>query len=178
MAPDLNVPSFTTLSFHAMATVAGAEIQKHSPSLVVGSSLGALVALEAARGRYKADIPLVLIAPALGFGRRWTENLPEGDPIPFFHFGENREIPIERRFFDEMIGVDADRDPPEVPVTVVMGTQDESVPFELVEGVWKRWEVSGRLVPGSRFVSVPYGDHGLVAHADLLAEEIRSAALP
>ena len=159
-----------------MAEAAGAEITKRSPAVVVGSSLGALVALAAVGIGHSA--PLVLIAPALGFGRRWTEKLPPGDPLRFFHFGEERELPIHRRFFEEMAAVDVDRHPPEVAVTVIMGTQDESVPLELVQDVWKRWEVSGRLVPGSRFVSIPGGDHGLVGHADLLAEETRASALP
>ncbi len=31
------------------------------------------------------------------------------------------------------------------------------------------------LVPGSRFVEIPAGDHGLTAFADILAREIRRA---
>jgi pimeloyl-ACP methyl ester carboxylesterase len=176
VAPDLNIPSFERLNFKKMSKVAVWEIKKHAPAVVVGSSLGALVALEATQST--SQVPLVLIAPALGFGGRWTEKLPPGDPLTFFHFGENKELPIHRSFFEEMAEVDVDRNPPEVVISVIMGTQDESVPFELVQEVWKRWEVSGRLVPGSRLVSIPYGDHGLVAHADLLADEIRAAALP
>jgi uncharacterized protein len=175
VAPDLNVPSFEKLSFEAMSEAAAAAITKHSPAVVVGSSLGALVALQAIRIGHR--VPLVLIAPALGFGKRWTEKLPPGDPLRLFHFGENKELPIHRGFFEEMSGVDADRYPPEVAVTVIMGTKDESVPVDLVEEVWKRWEVSGRLVPGSRFISVPGGDHGLVDHVGLLGDEIRSAAM-
>ena len=175
VAPDLNVPSFERLSFEAMSETAAAAIAKHSPAVVVGSSLGALVALQAIRIGQAA--PLVLIAPALGFGKRWTEKLPPGDPVTFFHFAENRELPIHRSFFEEMATVEVDRHPPEVGVTVIMGARDESVPPELVEAVWKRWEVSGRLVPGSRFVAVPGGDHGLVDHAGLLGDEIRASAM-
>ncbi|HEY6929772.1 MAG TPA: YqiA/YcfP family alpha/beta fold hydrolase [Thermoanaerobaculia bacterium] len=175
VAPDLNVPSFERLSFEAMSETAAAALTKHSPAVVVGSSLGALVALQAVHIGHA--VPLVLIAPALGFGTRWTEKLPPGDPVRFFHFGENRELLIHRGFFEEMAGVDVDLYPPEVAVTVVMGTRDDSVPVDLVEGVWKRWEISGRLVPGSRFVSVPGGDHGLVDNVGLLANEIRSAAM-
>ena len=175
VAPELNVPSFEKLSFESMSEAAAAAIAKHSPAVVVGSSLGALVALQAIRVGHAA--PLVLIAPALGFGKRWTEKLPPGDPMRFFHFGENKELPIHRGFFEEMAAVDVDRYPPEVAVTVIMGARDESVPPELVEEVWKRWEVSGRLVPGSRFIVVPNGDHGLVEQVDLLGEEIRASAI-
>jgi uncharacterized protein len=175
VVPDLNVPSFAMLSFEEMSETAAAAITKHSPAVVVGSSLGALVALRAIRIGHAA--PLVLIAPALGFGKRWTEKLPPGDSVTLFHFAENKELPIHRGFFEEMAAVEVDRYPPEVGVTVIMGTRDESVPAELVEAVWKRWEVSGRLVPGSRFIAVPGGDHGLVDHAGLLGDEIRASAM-
>jgi uncharacterized protein len=175
VAPDLNVPSFEKLSFEAMTKVAAKEIERRLPAVVVGSSLGALVALEAARPA--KGIPLVLIAPALGFGGRWNEKLAPGDPVMFFHFDKERELPIHRRFFDEMAAVTVDRNPPESLVTVIMGAKDESVPYELVQNVWKSWEVSGLLVPGSRFITVPDGDHGLVENVNLLADEVRVAAL-
>jgi pimeloyl-ACP methyl ester carboxylesterase len=150
------------------------EMKKHLPAVVVGSSLGALVALEA--GRTALAAPLVLIAPALGFGSRWTEKLPPGEAIPFFHHGEGKDLLVHRRFFEAMAGVDADTDPPATPVTVIMGRRDESVPFSLVSDVWTRWEKSGRLAGGSRFVEIPEGDHGLTAYVDQIAEEIVSAA--
>ncbi len=171
IAPDLNIPSFQKLDFKAMARVSFWEVKKHLPAVVVGSSLGALVALETARVALKA--PLVLVAPALGLGERWVEELAPGDPLLFFHHGEGRELPIHRRFFEEMTRVEADREPPPVPVTVLMGRRDESVAFETVHEVWKRWEESGRLVPGSRFIEIPEGDHGLVDFADSIAGEIR-----
>jgi pimeloyl-ACP methyl ester carboxylesterase len=146
------------------------EIKKQMPAAVVGSSLGALVALDAARIALHA--PLLLLAPALGFGSRWIERLPPGDPIPFVHHGEQREIAIHRRFFEQLARVDADRDPPDVPVVVIMGRHDESVPFDLVRGVWNRWEMSGRLAAGSRFVEIADGDHSLIEHVGRIAEEI------
>lgn len=157
-----------------MSRITTWELRKHLPAVFVGSSLGALVALEA--GRTALAAPLVLIAPALGFGGRWIEKLPPGDTLPFFHHGEERELLIHRRFFEDMARVDADREPPATPVVVIMGRRDESVPIDLVRGVWKRWEASGRLREGSRFVEIPEGDHGLTAHVDRIAEEILAAA--
>jgi pimeloyl-ACP methyl ester carboxylesterase len=174
IAPDLNIPSFERLDFRAMSRISLWEMKKQLPAVVIGSSLGALVALEA--GRTALAAPLVLIAPALGFGSRWTEKLPPGETVPFFHHGEGKELLIHRRFFEAMAGVDADRDPPAMPVTVIMGRHDESVPFSLVSDVWTRWEKSGRLLEGSRFVEIPEGDHGLTAFVDRIAEEIGSAA--
>ena len=144
-----------------------------NPTVVIGSSLGALVALEAARRGIRA--PLVLVAPALGFGARWTEKLAPGDPVRFFHHGANRELSIHRRFFEQMAAVDVDRDPPAVPVTVVMGEKDESVPYEGVRDTWRRWEASGRLAAGSRFLAIPGGDHGLVDHVATIADAVRAA---
>jgi uncharacterized protein len=174
LAPDLNVPSFERLDFKAMTRIATWEVRKRMPAVLVGSSLGALVAL--AVGRIALRAPLVLVAPALGFGVRWREALPAGDPVQFFHHGAGQELSVHRRFFEEMARVDADREPPEVPVTILMGRRDESVPFESVVNVWSRWEASGRLVPGSRLVEIPEGDHGLLAHVDRIAEEILSSA--
>ncbi len=173
LAPDLNRPSFERLDFDEMAGEAVRAATTDSPSVVIGSSLGALVALEAARRGVHA--PLVLIAPALGFGARWTEKLAPGDPVRFFHHGENRELSIHRRFFEQMAAVDVDREPPPVPVTVVMGERDESVPFEGVRETWRRWSASGLLAAGSRFVALPGGDHGLVDHVATIADAVRKA---
>jgi pimeloyl-ACP methyl ester carboxylesterase len=171
VAPDLNQPSFAKLDFEQMVDAATAAADAEKPAVVVGSSLGALVALEAARRGVRA--PLVLVAPALGFGPRWTEKLAPGDPIPFFHHGAGREIPIHRRFFEQMATRHSEGDPPPQPVVVVMGERDESVPFHGVETVWRGWESSGRLAPGSRFVAIPNGDHGLIDFVDRIAEEVR-----
>ena len=174
LAPDLNVPSFERLDFRAMSRLAAWEMKKHFPAVVVGSSLGALVALAA--GRSAPVAPLVLIAPALGFGNRWTEKLPPGENPAFFHHGDGRDLTIHRRFFEDMAGADWDRDPPETPVVVIMGSSDDSVPFDGVRRVWERWEASGRLRQGSRFVEIPGGDHGLIDHVGLIAGEILAAA--
>ncbi|HJW14356.1 MAG TPA: YqiA/YcfP family alpha/beta fold hydrolase [Thermoanaerobaculia bacterium] len=173
VAPDLNIPSFEKLDFRAMARFSVWEMRKHLPAVVVGSSLGALVALQA--GRAAPIAPLVLIAPALGFGRRWVDALPPGDAVAFFHHGEEREVRVHRRFFEEMARAEPDREAPATPVTVIMGRQDESVPFDLVREVWNRWETSGALREGSRFVEIPDGDHGLTAHVGRIADEILAA---
>ncbi len=174
VAPDLNAPSFQRLDFKAMTRIAVWEARIHRPDVLVGSSLGALVALEAVlRG---VPVPLVLIAPALGFGARWTEKLPERKTLTFFHHGEGREMPIHRDFFERMSRVEADREAPKQPVVVLIGRKDESVPYELVGETWKRWEASGRLAHGSRFIEIEEGDHGLVDFAPRIAEEIRAAA--
>jgi pimeloyl-ACP methyl ester carboxylesterase len=174
VAPDLNIPSFQKLDFKAMSRVAFWEAKKHMPAVIVGSSLGAMVALDVARIAPVAA--LVLVAPALGFGARWIEKLPAGESIPFLHHGEGKELPIHRRFFEQMAALDLEGHPPPMPVTIVMGENDESVPFQGVRSVWEAWDRSGALAPGSRFDSIAGGDHGLVDHVDRIRDEILARA--
>jgi uncharacterized protein len=175
VAPDLNRPSFEKLDFEQIVDAAVAAVEAENPSVIVASSLGALVALEAARRG--VGTPLVLVAPALGFGPRWTEKLAPGDPIPFFHHGAGRAIPIHRRFFEQMAKRAPDLDPPAQAVVIVMGERDESVPFSGVEKIWRAWEASGHLAPRSRFVAIPNGDHGLIDSVDHIAEAVRGQLL-
>lgn len=178
-APDLNVPSFEHLDWNAMVEFALHHARAHPPAVLCGSSLGALLALEVARRGVEA--PLVLIAPALGVGARWKTRLPEGDPVTVWNHALNANAPIHRAFFDQMNGVDADAQPPRERVIVFMGRRDETVPFELVEETWQRWESTG-LARGSRFVAFDKGDHGLTAYVDQIAEAImdvgRASARP
>ena len=172
-APDLNAPSFRELSFPAIVDRAAAALLETKAAVVIGSSLGALVALEVARRPEGEGVPLVLLAPALAFGERWRTKLPDGDPLEMFHHGEARELPIRRGFFEEMAGVAVDLSPPPVPVSVVMGENDESVPFAQVEERWREWEASEGLAGGSAFHAVVGGDHGLLAHGDAIVAAIR-----
>lgn len=173
LAPDLNVPWFRELSFDDMVAEAADASAEADPEVVVGSSLGALVALAIAQPVGPGGPPLVLIAPALGFGARWAEKLPETDFLEIFHHGEGEFREIHRRFFEEMAEVAVDVQPPPVPVSVVMGTADESVPFAQVEARWKAWEASGLLPSGSRFHRVDGGDHSLLEHGDVLEAAVR-----
>ncbi|MGK2859083.1 MAG: YqiA/YcfP family alpha/beta fold hydrolase, partial [Thermoanaerobaculia bacterium] len=79
VAPDLNAPSFAHLEFAAIVNRAAETARAAPPDVIVGSSLGSLVALAVSnRG---VDAPLVLIAPAFGIADRWSSWIPEGDPI-------------------------------------------------------------------------------------------------
>lgn len=170
-APDLNAPSFGALAWESMIETALAAGRAIAPDAIAGSSLGGLVALEVLRRGIVA--PLVLIAPALGIAERWRTKLPAGDPIQVFNHALGAEAPIHRRFFLEMAELHVDDTPPPAPVTLIMGTADESVPFDGVLRTWQSWEPS--LASGSRFVAIEGGDHGLTAHVDAIADELRRA---
>jgi pimeloyl-ACP methyl ester carboxylesterase len=170
--PDLNVPSFEKLDFEAMVNRAGKSAG--ATQAIVGSSLGSVVALEVARRGL--HVPMVLIAPGLGIRDQWLAKLPPGDPIEIFNFARGENMPIHRAFFEQMARVDVDREPPPVPVTIFMGRKDETIAFHRVETVWKSWQSSGKLVPGSKFIEIPEGDHGLTAYVDRIAPEIHKAS--
>ena len=168
--PDLNVPSFEQLDWNALVAHAVEIARAKPPAAMVGSSLGALVALEVAeRG---VHVPLVLIAPALGVATRWKERLPEGDPIVCFNHARGADVPIHRAFFEQMLNVHVDDEPPAAPVTVIMGRNDETVPFPMVKATWDRWN----LKPPSRFIEIGDGDHSLVSETQLIADAIVEAA--
>jgi hypothetical protein len=169
--PDLNVPSFARLDFDAAVAHAYAVGVTAGARAIVGSSLGALMALAVVqRGLV---LPLVLIAPALGFGERWRTKLPEGDPIHVFNYALNSEAPIHRAFFERMAALDVERDPPPVPVIAIMGTDDQSVPYDQVGRIWQQWQP--RLAPGSELITLPGGDHGLTAYGDVIEKALRDA---
>lgn len=168
--PDLNVPSFARLSFAGMVEHGLAAARSNPPRALVGSSLGALVALSVAKRGI--EVPLVLIAPALGVATRWKSRIPDGDPIVVFNHALNADAAIHRAFFDEITEVHIDDEPPPARVTALMGRNDETVPFWLVEETWQRWEASGRLAPGSELLVIDDGDHGLVAHTEAIRQAI------
>ena len=170
VTPDLNVPSFEELDFEAMVALGLAAGRAIAPCAVVGSSLGALVALEVVRRGIAR--PLILIAPALGVVEYWIERIPEGDPVEVFNHARNANAPIHRAFFEQIARVDADRGAPPVPVTIFMGIDDETLPFERVEAVWQRWRPHA--AAGSRFVAVPGGNHSLLSSVVDIAKEIRT----
>ncbi len=179
IAPDLNVPSFERLSFVRIVDRAVEEVRAEKPDLVVGSSLGALVALSLMRRSEVPRLPLVLVAPALAFGARWKSQLPEDDAaLELFHHGEGRSLPIHREFFEAMAAVEVEDEPPDVPVIAFMGENDETVPCAQVVETWTRWEASGRLVPPSRLVVIEGGDHSLLGSVGEFAAAIRELLGP
>jgi predicted esterase YcpF (UPF0227 family) len=171
--PDCNVPSFEQLDFEAVVTHALDCARETPPRAMVGSSLGALIAIAVAKRG--VAVPLVLIAPALGVAERWREKIPDGDPVTVFNFARNADAQIHRAFFEQMATLYVDVTPPPSRVTAIMGRRDETVPFDMVERRWREWEASGALAAGSKFVVIDEGDHGLVDQAHVIEEAIVEA---
>jgi len=171
--PDLNVPSFERLDFEAVVGHALACAHRTPPRALVGSSLGALIAIAVAKRG--VPVPLVLIAPALGVADRWSEKIPDGDPVTVFNYARNADAQIHRAFFEQMATLTVDVTPPPARVTAIMGRNDETVPFFMVEERWMEWERSGELTAGSRLIVIEEGDHALVDQTEVIEEAIVEA---
>lgn len=174
VTPDLNRPDFERLEWELVVGEACRSFGEGKFRAIAGSSLGALVALETLR-RVSPAVPLVMIAPALKAQKRWRERTPPGDPVVVYNSARDANVPIHRKFFEQMMHLSIDDEPPPSRVTIVMGTEDETVPFGDVFSTWERWKESGRLIPGSRLVEVAGGDHGLTDHVGVIAAAIIGA---
>jgi len=152
LCPDLNLPAFPTLTVSRMIQQLEKRISSLPPGEVVliGSSLGGFVAVEAAArqvGAARHPISrLVLLAPAVELEwDRWSEIGPGGverwrkaGSIEVFHYALDRPERLEFAFHE-----DASRYSPAsrrlpLPVLIFQGRQDESVSPKIVEGFSQR----------------------------------------
>lgn len=144
--PDFNEPAFETLTVTRMLRqVAGAIADAPGgPVALIGSSLGAFVALHAAAADRSGLVDrLVLLAPALDFGGNRLKQLgPHGIAewrregsltIEHYAFGGPRQIGFG--LYDDAARYDALSLDVPWPTLVVQGRQDELVDAAMVE----RW---------------------------------------
>lgn len=142
--PDLNEPAFETLTVTRMVAqakeaIAGAGAD---PVALVGSSLGAFVAVHAAATSHRVD-RLILLAPALDFGgNRLRQFGPHGiedwrrhGSIEVHHHGYGGLRRIGFDLYDDAARYDAFALPSRIPTLVFQGLRDASVD----PGMVKRW---------------------------------------
>lgn len=135
-APDLNLPTFEALTITAQVEAAEALIRTlEAPPVLVGSSLGGLVAAAVA----KRGVPLphlLLLAPAFGFAdRRLTGSAWEGYRAhghqQVYHWADAQWRELGPQLLEDL---DAWRDEEawvvRCPVTLIHGLHDEAVPVE------------------------------------------------
>ena len=144
--PDLNLPAFETLTTSRMLTqvrdvVAGIV---EGPVALVGSSLGAFVAVHAAGQDTTGKIDrLVLLAPALDFGGNRLRQLgPHGidewkqsGSLTVFHYADGRERQVGYELYEDAARYDAFTLDTRLPTLVFQGDHDESVAPTMVQ----RW---------------------------------------
>jgi pimeloyl-ACP methyl ester carboxylesterase len=136
--PDLNVPAFETLTTTRMLAQVAQLVATipEGPVALVGSSLGAFVAVHAAAADTTAKIDrLVLLAPALDFGGNRLRQLgPHGIDewrqtgyLKVFHYADGVERQVGYELYADAARYDAITLPTSLPTLVFQGEHDESV---------------------------------------------------
>ena len=152
LCPDLNLPAFSTLTVTRMLHQLDSRIAELPPTdvVLIGSSLGGFVAVEAAARQGKNPrhpiSRLILLAPAVELEwDRWSEVRPGGiegwrrtGHIEVFHYALDRPERLGFEFYE-----DAERYRPaarrlDLPLLIFQGRQDESVDPNLVERFARR----------------------------------------
>jgi len=181
--PDFNQPAFETLTVTRMLDQTAAAIAAAGPGPIalIGSSLGAFVALHAAaREREAAAGPggapakvdrLLLLAPALEFGANRLRQLGEQGieewrtrgSLRIFHYGFGRRADVWYELYEDAARYDAMTLDVTWPTLVFQGTQDLSVDPAMV----REW-ASPRPVVDLRMVN---DEHQLAASMDEIWRE-------
>jgi pimeloyl-ACP methyl ester carboxylesterase len=172
--PDFNQPAFETLTTTRMlGQVRDAlDAVPEGPVALVGSSLGAFVAVHAAARDTSGRIDrLVLLAPALDFGGNRLRQLgPSGidewrrsGRLRVFHYAAAEEREVGFALYEDAAQYDAIALPTSLPTLVFQGEHDTSVDPAMV----RRWaegreKVTLHMLPD---------DHQLTASMDLIWRE-------
>lgn len=170
--PDLNIPDFEHLRpSHAIDHVAGLV---DGPCVVVGSSLGGLMALHVA-ARDERVRALVLMCPALVADERWKRMLGDREldrwrrdgTRPFYNFVTRTDLPVDFGFFEDLVAI-AHPERPRVPVELIHGRRDEVVPVASSEQLARENPDTVKLV-------LVDDDHSLLRHVELVNDAVVAA---
>jgi pimeloyl-ACP methyl ester carboxylesterase len=145
-APDLNLPDFSTLTVTRMLEQTHALIEtSKTPVTLIGSSLGAFVAVNAAVKWPDRVGRLVLLAPALDFGDDGLKGPGGADLagwkaagyLPVFHFAYGRMLRVHYELYEDARRYDAMHADLTLPILVFQGRRDTAVDPATVEA-WSR----------------------------------------
>jgi pimeloyl-ACP methyl ester carboxylesterase len=142
--PDFNEPDFETLTVSRMleATRRAIAAAPAAPVCLIGSSLGAFVAIHAAAEDRTGRIDrLILLAPALDFGGNRLRQLGEHGidewrrkgTLRVFHYAQNAPRDVGFALYEDAAQYDAHQVACALPTLVYQGRQDESVSPAMVE---------------------------------------------
>jgi pimeloyl-ACP methyl ester carboxylesterase len=141
--PDFNQPDFSTLTTTRMIGQVERAMAALPPGpvVLVGSSLGAFVAVLVAERQPAVVSRLVLLAPALDFGgNRMRELGPEGlarwretDALEIFHYAYGERRIVRYALYEDAGRYDALSARVEQPILIVQGTRDTVVDPGMVE---------------------------------------------
>lgn len=177
--PDFNEPDFSTLTITRMIDQLGAMLHPRggtdatdSPDVVlIGSSLGAFVAIQCALRWPGCVRRLVLLAPALEFSRDRLRDLGDVDAwertnrLDVFHYAYGRVVPLHYDLVRDVGRYDCVNAELPVPIQIFQGRRDTAVNPEAVE----RW---AGLRPGVELHMLD-DDHQLMASLEYIWREMR-----
>ena len=136
--PDLAEGDFRGLTVTKQLEVVDRVAREVQPDLVMGSSLGGYLAALYAAAQPQLAPALVLLAPAFGFPRRWSERLGAAkmmewrkkDALDVYHYGEGAMRQVGYELYQDALRHD---DLPDVrqPTLILHGKRDEDVDPEL-----------------------------------------------
>jgi uncharacterized protein len=184
--PDFNEPDFFTLTVTRMLDQVDAAIAAlpTGPVTLIGSSLGAFVAWHAAARRaakaaaagdgHEQSHPvekLVLLAPALDFGKNRMKDLGEEglakwkatNRLEFFHYGYGEPRDVHYELYEDARRYDSTRVTVDAPALVFHGRRDALVEPAMVEQFCA--------ARPSMTLHMLDDEHQLLGHLDLLWRE-------
>lgn len=141
--PDLNAPDFRTLTVTRMLEQTAREVAAAAdgPVALVGSSLGAFVALHAAAADASGRVDrLILLAPAFDFGGNRLRQLGEHGidewrrrgSLRMMHYAYEEEREIDFALYEDAGRYDAWDVQGDVPILIFQGRHDDVVDPEMV----------------------------------------------
>jgi len=140
--PDFNEPDFATLTVSRMLGQLGRELgAQGGASVLIGSSLGGMLAVLGAAAYPERVSRLVLMAPAVMFAKPGHHLLPperieewrRRGALPFFHYGFDEERLLNAAFYEDSLGHDAFEAVFDQPTLIFQGLRDASVDHRTVE---------------------------------------------
>ena len=172
--PDLNEPDFSTLTITRMVDQVGKAIAGLTgPIVLIGSSLGAFVAVQVALKHPARVGRMVLLAPALDFGGNRMRSL--GDTgieewkrtgkLDVFHHAYGRMLPVHYELYADARRHNCVDAVLAMPIQVFQGRRDDAVDPDVVEG-WSR----ARANVGLHMLD---DDHQLTASVGYIWEEMK-----
>ena len=175
LIPDLNIPSFESLSIRAILEHGRVALREllSDETILMGSSLGAFAALHLENEIPKGDRrpkALILLAPAFDF-RHNKRLTPEAfavwrthGVIPVHHSGTKSERLLPFAFLEELETLPIVK-PPSIPTLIIHGTQDEVIGVEHS----RAFAASAPLV---KLIEVP-SNHEMLSAFDIMLPAVR-----
>jgi pimeloyl-ACP methyl ester carboxylesterase len=135
--PDFNEPDFSTLTITGMVNrvTAAVAAAPDDPAVLIGSSLGAFVAVQAALQCANRVSRLILLAPALDFGGnrvralgdRGLEEWKRTNRLEVFHYGFGCVMPVHYELYADARRHDCVGAALSMPIQVFQGRKDDAV---------------------------------------------------